>query len=196
LQLVERRLRAHLETAPGAALALVEIEATESATVAIAALARSLAAEGNRVVLADSARGRPLAALLGAGEGAAGTVRTVSINEQQVDLFVAPDDPAQMTDKEAGEDADAILVLATVDPSLGADHIAAWASDAVVMVQAGAASATRIAGIGQQLRAARMTIRSALLIGTDAEDESSGYPFPFLDDPTDRLFETLKAAGT
>jgi hypothetical protein len=100
-----------------------------------------------------------------------------------------------MTDKEAGEDADVILVLATVDPGLGADHIAAWASDAVVMIQAGAASASRIDGVGQQLRAARMTIRSAVLVGTDADDDSSGYPYPFLDDPTDHLFETLKAAG-
>jgi hypothetical protein len=193
--MVERRLRAHLETASGAALALVEIEAAESAAIAIAALARSLASEGNRVVLADSARGRPLATLLGGGPAAPGTVRTASINGQPVELFVAPADPAQMTDKEAGEDADVILVLATVDPGLGADHIAAWASDAVVMIQAGAASASRIDGVGQQLRAARMSIRSAVLVGSDPDDDSSGYPYPFLDDPTDHLFETLKAAG-
>ncbi len=197
LQLVHRRLRAHLESAPGAALALVEIEATESATIAIASLARSLSSEGNRVVVADAARGRPLAALLGARTGAAGTVSPVAINGQPVDLFVAPEDPVQMTDKEVGEDADTILVLATVEPGFGADHIAAWATDAVVMVRAGAASATRIDGVGQQLRAAGVTIRSAILIGADQDDDSSGYPpaFSHPDDPTDQLFETLKAAG-
>ena len=53
---------------------------------------------------------------------------------------MAPDDPAEMADKAVGEDADAILILATIEPALGADHIAAWASDAVVMVRAGGAN--------------------------------------------------------
>lgn len=175
LQSVERRLRAHLESAPSAALALVEIDATEAATLAIAALARSLASDGRRVMLADVADGRPLANLLG-GNAAPGTVRTVSMGGQAMGLFVAPDDPAQMADKEAGEDAEVILILATVHPAFGADHIAAWASDAVVMVQAGGATAARIDGVRQQVREAGITIKSAVLIGSDSHDHSSGVP--------------------
>ena len=154
LQLVVRRLRAHLETAPNAALALVEIGAVESAAVAIAALAHSLSSEGKRVVLADAAEGRPLVGLLGGGERP-GTVRMVSLGGRPVGLYVAPQDPTRMADNEGREDADVILVLATVDPALGADHLAAWASDAVVMVRTGAASGPRIGAIAQQLRDAR-----------------------------------------
>lgn len=196
LQLVERRLRAHLESAPSAALAVVEIDAAEPTAVAVAALARSVASEGRRVVLADVADGRPLAALLG-GSGTPGNVRTVSIDGRAVGLYVAPDDPAEMADKEAGEDADVILILATVDPALGADHIAAWASDAVVMVQAGAASPSQIKAVGQQLRQTGMAVRSAILVGTDAADHSSGVPATYQHpgDPADHSLTNLKAAG-
>ncbi len=82
------------------------------------------------------------------------------------DLFVAPDNPAQMADEEAGADADAILILATVDPAVGAEHIAAWASDAVVMVRAGRrVSATWIDAVRRRLRQTDVTIRSAVLVG-------------------------------
>ncbi len=194
LRMVVSRLRAYLETAPGAALALVEVECADVALVAVAALGNQLAVEGQRVLLADVAKDRPLAALLGGG-GAGGTIRTVSLNGRDVGLFVAPDDPTEMADKEVGEDADVILILATVDPAFGADHIAAWASDAVVMVRSGAADLARIDGVGHQLRDARMIIRSGLLIDTDPDDHSSGVPaaFAHAPDPSDFLIESLKA---
>jgi hypothetical protein len=197
LQLVLTRLRAYLKSAPGGALALVEVEAADAAAMAITALGHALASEGQRVVLADVAEGRPLAALLGARNTPPGTVHLVSVNGRVIGLFVAPDDPTEMADKEAGEDADSILVLATVDPAFGADHIAAWASDAVVMVTAGGANGPRIKGVAHQLRDARMIIRSGLLIGTDPDDHSSGIPATFghSGDLADFLMETLKATG-
>lgn len=194
LRLVVSRLRAYLETAPGTALALVEVECADGALVAVVALADRLAAEGQRVILADVATGRPLAALLG-GKDAGGTIRTVSLNGRDVGLFVAPEDPTEMADKEVGEEADAILILATLDPAFGAEHIAAWASDAVVMVRSGGASLARIEGVAQQLRSARMIIRSGLLIDMDRDDHSSGVPADMAPghDPTDFLMESLKS---
>ena len=195
LGLVLTRLGAYLETAPGAALAVVEVECAEAAVVAVAALAVRLSAQGQRVVLADAARDRPLAALLGGRGATAGSIRTVSLHGHDVSLFVAPDDPSEMAEKGVGEDADAILILATIEPALGADHIAAWATDAVVMVRAGGPSSTRVDGVAQQLRDARMIIRSGVLIDTDPEDHSSGFSATHAggSDSVDFLIESLKA---
>jgi hypothetical protein len=196
LQLVLNRLRTYLETAPGAALALVEVGSADASALTAVALGCSLAREGQRVVLADAARGRPLAGLLG-GRGVGGTVRTVSVKGLELGLFVAPADPTEMAEKEAGEDADAILVVATVDAAVGADHIAAWASDAVVMVQAGGANGAHIDGVARQLRDARMIIRSGLLINTDPGDHTSGVPASYRQtgDAADFLMESIKATG-
>jgi hypothetical protein len=102
-----------------------------------------------------------------------------------------------MADQDAGEDADVVLVLASIDPAIGADHVAAWAGDAVVMVRAGEATPARIDGVAQQLRDSRIIIRSGVLIGTDPDDHSSGIPTTrhYPADPADLLLETLKAAG-
>ncbi len=195
-QLIVRRLRAHLESAPGTALALVEIGSVEPSAVAVAALAHAVASEGQRVVLADAAEGRPLARLLRT-RGAAGNIQTASIEGLPVGLYVAPTDPTQMADFDAGEEAEVVLVLATVDPAFGADHIGAWVSDAVVMVRAGEATTPRIDGVAKQLRDARIMIRSGLLIGSDRNDHSSGIPASrhSSPDPADILLETLKASG-
>ncbi len=197
LLLVERQLSAHLESAASAALAVVEINAAEPAALAMAALARSLVSEGKRVLIADAAYGRPLAALLG-DRRPPGTVRTVSVHGTPVPLLVAPDDPAHIANAEAGEDADAILILATVDPARGADHISAWASDAVVMLRAGQVSAAWIDAVRHRLRQADMTVKSAVLIDADADNHSYGAPstYQLFGDPTElRLTTALRAAG-
>ncbi len=197
LQLVEAQLRAHLDCTGSGALALVEVNAAEPGALVIAALARSLASEGQRVVVADAAAGRPLAALLGV-HVAAGTVSTVGMDGLSIGLFVAPDDAGRMAEEDAGEDADSVLVLATADPALGADHIAAWASDAVVMVRAGRVSATWIEAVRHQLLKADMTIRSAVLVGDDSAHSSSSLPggYELIDDPTEHpLTAALRAAS-
>ncbi len=196
LQLIVRRLRVQLQNAPGEALALVEIGSAEPAAVALASLAHLLASDGQRVVLADTAEGRPLSTLV-RGSCEAGSLCMVSVKGQPVGLFVAPADPTRMADLDAGEDADVVLVLASIDPALGADHVAAWAGDAVVMVRAGEATSSRIDGVAKQLREARVLIRSAVLIGTDSDDYSSGLPAPrpHGPDPADLLLQSLNASG-
>jgi len=172
LQLLERRLRAQLESTDSRALALVEINATGPAVLAIAALASSLASDGKRVVVADVGQGRPLGTLLGA-DGGTGMVRPVSIQGQPVGLLVAPDDPAQMAVPEVGDVADATLLLASADQAFGADHIAAWAKDAVVMVGAGRASTTALDAVRRQLREVNVAIRSGVLVGHDPDGQGS-----------------------
>ena len=69
--------------------------------------------------------------------------------------------------------AGALLTLATVDPALGGDHLATWATSAVVMVEAGKASATRIESVGEMIRQAGLAEVSGVLIG--AAKPEGGY---------------------
>jgi hypothetical protein len=92
-----------------------------------------------------------------------------------VTMVAAPDDVGlAVTNSDVVTGADAILVLATVTPSLGADHLVPWAASAVVMLTAGKVSATRIASCGQVLRQARVPVRSAILVGASPYDETFG----------------------
>ena len=70
--------------------------------------------------------------------------------------------------------ADLLLTLATLDPALGGDHLATWATNAVVVVSAGQSSAERIHGVGEMIRLAGMRLDSVVLIGADKSDESLG----------------------
>jgi hypothetical protein len=71
----------------------------------------------------------------------------------------------------------AVLVLTKVDPARGAWNLE-WAKQAVVSVTAGRSSGQAVSSTAVLLRAAGITIRSGVLIGADAEDESIGLLQP------------------
>lgn len=171
VQMIERRLRARLESAPDSALGIVTLEAPEPAALATGLLACSLVGEGKSVFVADAARGRPLAAVFGVQEVG---LHTISIHRRSVRLLVAPVDPAEMTKKDVPDDVDAVLVLADVDPALGAEHLRAWVSDAVVIIGEGKSSVTRISATGELLRQADVAVRSGILVGSLPTDDTSG----------------------
>ena len=173
LVMMERRLRARFQATPHQALVAISLDAAEPAGLAVASLARSLAAEGRRVLLIDMAEGRPLAALFGVSRQG-GVVHATEVSGHPVTLIVSPADPAQLGLEADPNEIDAVLVLASAEPAFGADHIAAWAKDAVVVITAGAVSASRIHGTGQMLRQAGISVRSAILVGTDRADDSVG----------------------
>jgi capsular polysaccharide biosynthesis protein len=172
-----------------AALAVVPVDDTQVAALSLASLAVSCAKEGRRVVLADLAEGAPVAALLHArGPG----VRMVTVSGVQLTLAVpgrddlAPAGPvgrvpadAQHTEftaavQEAFASADLLLTLVTLDPSVGADYVASWATSAVAVVTAGRSSWAKIAAAGEMSRLAGLSITSAVLVGADRNDESLG----------------------
>jgi hypothetical protein len=138
-----------------------------------------------KVVVADLCAGAPAARLLGATEPGVTWVNT-GRNRLAV-VIPGPDEIIPVGPLERGssrsevsEDlkkacaaSDLVLTLSAVDPSLGADHLAGWATDAVVVVAAGKASATRLHAVGELLRVAGLTF-SAVLVGADATDESLG----------------------
>jgi hypothetical protein len=57
---------------------------------------------------------------------------------------------------------------------MGAEYLATWASDAVVVATAGRSSATRIHAIGELIRRSGTQLISAVLVGTDKSDETLG----------------------
>lgn len=172
LQMIARRLRAHLQSPGGAALAVVEVESARASALAVALLASSLATEGRHVVMVDMAAGRPLASLLGL-KSRERELHTVTVGDQSAFLIVGPDDPAEMGRDWMPSGGDALLVVASVDPAFGAEHVALWATKGVVVVDPSRAGARTITSTAELLHRARIAIRSAILIGADPEDDES-----------------------
>jgi capsular polysaccharide biosynthesis protein len=171
-----------------AALAIVPLDDPRLAAVSVASLAASCAQQGRQVVVADLCSGAPAAALLGAkGPG----VHRVSLDGAHVVAAVpdptefAPVGPLRPLSPRAdtafaGEldaacaSADLLLTLITLDPSVGGEHLASWAADAVVVVTAGRSSWTKIQAVGELIRLAGTRLDSAVLVGADKADESLG----------------------
>ena len=171
-----------------AALAVVPVDDPQVAAQSVVSLAGSCAQQGRRVVVADLCNGAPAAMLLGAkGPG----IHTASVDGARVVAAVpdpadfAPVGPLRPTSPQAqpgdaGElaaacaSADLLLTLITLDPSVGGDHLATWAPEAIVMVTAGRSSWTKIHAVGEMIRLARTRLVSAVLVGADKTDESLG----------------------
>lgn len=189
-----RRIAAHLRgavppTGRGAGLAVVPVDGPEVAALALLSLAVARAQEGQQVVLADLAEGAPVAALL---DSKAPGVRSVSAENAQLILAVPGRDdiaPAGPLGRSSAGDqgsgftaevtsaygsADLLLTLATVDPSVGGEHLATWAASAIVVVTAGRSSWARIHAVGEMIRMAGTSVASAVLVGADKTDDSLG----------------------
>jgi capsular polysaccharide biosynthesis protein len=190
-----RRIAAHLgraapEKSQGvAALAVVPVDDLQVPALSVATLAMSWAGQGQRVVVADLCSGAPAARLLSAGDPGVRTVRVrdtslvVAVPEHDDLLPVGPLDRGSaqarrspFTEAVAGAcvSADLMLTLVTLDPSLGGEHLATWATDAVAVVTAGRSSWTKIHGVGEMVRLSGTRLVSAVLVGADRTDESLG----------------------
>ncbi len=194
-----QRIEAHLRDAVparfrhAAALAVVPVDDPQVAALSVVSLAESCARQGSRVVVADLCSGAPAAMLLGAkGPGVhkvtAGGARLVAAVPDPAEF--APIGPLRPTSPRAqtavaGElaaacaSADLLLTLITLDPSVGGEHLATWAADAVVVVTAGRSSWTKIHAVGEMIRLAGTRLVPAVLVGADKTDESLGVaPMP------------------
>ena len=190
-----RRVVAHLHTAvprrtQGAqGLAIVAVDNAPVVARAVTELATSYAGSGTQVVTADLSSGAHLAHLArvkGPGTHEVsrnGVTFTMAVPERD-DLapagplppFNSPPGRAQAPDPLVTSDvaADLLLTLATLDPAVGGDHLATWASNAVVVVTSGESSAERIHSVGEMIRLAGMRLDSVVLLGADKSDESLG----------------------
>ena len=188
-----RRIAAYLDRAVprrAAALAVVPVGDPRVAALSLVSLALSRAQQGEQVVLADLVAGAPAARLLGIDEPG---VRLASGYDNRLIVAVPagrdvlpPIGPRAKIPGSAFTDAVApacaranlLLTLATLDASLGGDHLATWATDAVAVVAAGRSSWTAISAVGEMIRLSGTRLESAVLIGTDHTDESVGVTFP------------------
>jgi hypothetical protein len=136
--------------------------------------------------VADLCRAFPAARLLGVTESG---VQRVSVHEANLVVAVPdPDDVAPVGPlgrqsrraqaagplADACASADLLFTLVTLDPSLGAGHVAGWARSAVAMVTAGQSSVERVHAVGEMIRLAGIDLMSAVLVGADKSDESLG----------------------
>jgi hypothetical protein len=176
LRMIERRLRGHLESAPGSTLAVVTVGTAEPAALAVGALALALASEGRSVVVADAADDRILAFAL----GLTARPETMKIFQIPVEggppvrVVVAPEDPAQMAQKPPPDDADVVLVLTSLDPAFGTEQLASWVTDAVMILSPRGVNLTRLQVGREILREEGISLRSVILLDSDTEDDSSG----------------------
>jgi O-antigen/teichoic acid export membrane protein/capsular polysaccharide biosynthesis protein len=187
-----RRVVSYLRTAVYgrgvSALALVSVDNEDVAAATLVSLALSCAQEGKRVVVADLSHGARAAHLVGAsGTG----IQPVTVDDESLVLAVpdpyavVPVGPLDRTPAHAlpsaseeltaaYRSADLMFTLVTLDPSMGAEHLTTWASDAVVVVTAGRSSATRIHAVGELIRRSGTQLISAVLVGADKSDETLG----------------------
>lgn len=192
-----RRIVAYLQgavpsvAAGPAALAVVPVDDPEVAALSLVSLALSRAQEGRTVVVADLASGAPAATLLHSRKPG---VRSVSVRDAHLIIAVpdsddiapigplgraladAQDNEFTATVRNACASADLLLTLATLDPSLGGDHLATWATRAVAVVTTGRSSWARIHAVGEMIRLAGTSLPSAVLVGADKTDDSVGVP--------------------
>ncbi len=179
--MIERRLRGHLESAPGSALAVVAMGTAEPAALAVGALALTLCSEGRQVVVVDASENRLLAFALGLTSKPLQTMEAFqlpALGSSSVTVLVAPKDPLQMAQKPPPDDADVVLVLAALDPAFGAEHLASWVTDAVMILTASEVTLPRMEVSRVMLREAGISLRSAILLGSDPMDDSSATPGP------------------
>jgi capsular polysaccharide biosynthesis protein len=175
------------------ALGVVAVDDVPTAARAVVALAVSSAKEHNmRVVLADLSANAQAAHSLGVDSPGVSTVTPdgtrIMVVVPAVD-DVAPIGPlqgpsspqAKQGNREADESlgavcarADLVLSLITLDPALGGDHLATWATDVVAMVTAGRSTEVRIHTVGDMIRIAQARLSSVIVIDADKSDESLG----------------------
>jgi len=169
-----------------ASLVIVPVDDVQLPARCVVALAESYTQQGLRVVVADLCHDAPAARLLGAAEPG---VHTATSADGARLLVMVPDPEdvfpvgplgrprrSEATEPLAAAcaSADLVLTLATLDPSIGGQHLAGWARGAVVFVTAGRSSAPRIHAVGEMIRLSGMELISAVLVGADKSDESLG----------------------
>jgi capsular polysaccharide biosynthesis protein len=170
-------------------LAVVPVDDPRVAALSLISLAISCAQQGMQVVVADLASGAPAAGLVGSTKPGVGPVSVADARliiavperddvEPAGPLAKAPARAERASFSEAVHgacgSANLLLTLAPLDPALGGEHLATWATDAVVFVTAGRSSWTKIRAAGEMVRLSGTRLVSAVLVGTDKTDDSLG----------------------
>jgi hypothetical protein len=180
LLMIHRRLRRHLESAPGSALAVLADGTADVTSLAVGSLALSLSSEGHRVVVVDAVAHRPLARMLGltATPDSMETFWVPTPSGPLMSVLVAPEDPLQMAEKPPPHDTDVLLVQASLDAAFGAEHLAPWVTDAVLILSSRRTTVPHLEVTREMLHEAGIFLRSVILVDADFQDDSTGASSP------------------
>jgi uncharacterized protein involved in exopolysaccharide biosynthesis len=172
-------------------LALASVDNADAATQVVALLGAQLAHRGVRVFLVD------LSEAGGLEEGLTAALKSMTgdVDPEHKPVVFRPegvpslsrgpaglgaglgaDQPVTDARRSAWDRADAVLVLADLDPAVGADHIRSWADEVVLLVTAGRSSAERVRTSAELVRSADLGMPFAMMVGADPTDESVGLP--------------------
>jgi len=183
-------------------LAVVSIDSEEAAALAVACCARELNHEEREVFVIDFTADRVLSKLFGLPRKALASAEPIGAKAPATPesngskTSASPESNGSKTPASPGSSrADGVrvfrpsaggwieahpplggcvLVLASLDPTSGAEHLVPWAQDAVVVVTAGRSETEKIRANAELLRAADVRLESAVLIGADRHDYSLG----------------------
>ncbi|GAB2659664.1 YveK family protein [Kribbella swartbergensis] len=177
---------------PTPSIAVVSVDDLRTSALVVASLAVSAADEGKHVLVADLTGTGMLAAMLGVKTPGTRESR-FSEPQRRIDVHLPnphggpaqgsyprlddssrPSSTGDVALDAAWEVADLVLVLATLTPELGADHLGTWASHAAVVVTAGRSTTAKITATGEMLRLAGLEIDTAVVLRPDRTDESVG----------------------
>lgn len=171
-------------------LAVLPVDNAKAMVSVVSRMAESCAKDGMRIVVADLVKGAPLARELGGGGGPG--IKPVQVDGAQVVVVVpdrddiAPAGPLHPTDaaplaSSPGEDllaafrsADLFVTFVELDPALGSEYLATWATDGVVLVTAGLTHGQKAYSVGELLRLSGVHVGSAVLVNADESDDSLG----------------------
>ncbi len=176
-------LRSVLSETPSMARALivVSIDSDGPAAASVASLAVELVRQGEHVVVADLSAKSVLAGLFDVHGKQASKVNVGSSQSTLSLTFPNLEPPGFGGDSPLGtqverlrDETDVVVVLATLDPTLGARHLVEWATTAVAVVTARRSSTTGLLSAAQMIRAAGLHLHSAVLLGADRNDDSVG----------------------
>jgi hypothetical protein len=74
--------------------------------------------------------------------------------------------------------AEVRIVVGDVEPSVGAGPISEWATNAVAVLTTGKSSGAKLEATSELLRSAGVHLHSAVLVGADPTDDTSGLIIP------------------
>jgi capsular polysaccharide biosynthesis protein len=182
VRLMVGSLRSLLASAPSPGLAIVSIDSLEAASLSVAALARSLAAEGRQVTLLDLSHERLLCQLLGLEEPGTkvvfvGTEAPVTLVwQEEADIAFGNSGSRRAQARRTADrwETEVVLALVTLDPAYGARHLIGQVTDAVAVVSVGRSKEARVQSVAEMLEAAGIILRTAIVVGSDVDDDSLG----------------------
>ena len=164
----------------GGRLAVACIDNADEVRFAFAVAVSNLAAHGNSVAVIDLTDHGVLTETASSMAGSTG--RTTLLRPDGIpSLASGPAELHVVGDKDGSPPAlemyDVTLVLADLDPSIGADFLTAWTDRVFVIVTAGQSSAESVRTSADLVRAVGLDLRFAAVLRTERTDESfSGSP--------------------